>query len=561
VKVDIRWQLLLASICAGLVVAILGFQVQTAGSCTTIVPATGDRLIEGMVGKPRYLNPLLSDDNPVDAQLVDLIFDGLTRYDSEGRLVPALATEWHFSEGGRAVTFHIRESVNWHDGQPLTAADVAFTYGLLQEESFPASQALKSMWQSVVISQTGDLELSFTLPQPYAPFLESTTRGILPAHILQGVHPVDIGGHRYNRAPIGTGPFMVTPGSDWQRTGSLRLSPNPLYWREGAALGGTEYRFYPDSQALAEAYANGNIHALTEIPSADLGTFALLDGLRLFTSGSQTYTQLLFNLGGEADSPLRRLEVRRALAYALDREALIDQTHSGQGLPLEGPFLPSTWAYDPALLTRYGYQPELAAQLLDEAGWRKPDGGSVRLNSNGDSLAIRLLTSADGLSEQMAHFIANAWTELGVSIEIVLEERVGLLSALEQGLFDAALVDVSTARDPDLYDFWSQEAIVRGQNYGGWNNRLASEALESARQVSTIEERRPYYQTFLQHFEADLPALTLFQHAQSFGIADSVHQVEIGPVVHPRDRYQTLSDWFLYYREVPIECPPDVAAG
>lgn len=128
---------------------------------------------------------------------------------------------------------------------------------------------------------------------------------------------------------------------------------------------------------------------------------------------------------------------------------------------------------------------------------------------------------------------------------------------LDEGSFDVALVDINTRGDPDLYDFWSQEAIVRGQNYGQWNNRRASEALEAARQILPRSERATYYESFLRQYAADVPALTLFQYVRTYILRDDVQQAEIGRVWEARDRFAGLSQWFLNFREVAVSCPVD----
>jgi peptide/nickel transport system substrate-binding protein len=128
---------------------------------------------------------------------------------------------------------------------------------------------------------------------------------------------------------------------------------------------------------------------------------------------------------------------------------------------------------------------------------------------------------------------------------------------LTQRQFDVALVDVEPPGDPDLYDFWSQEAIVAGQNFGAWDHRWASEALEAGRQLAAVEERQPYYDAFMRFYDEELPALTLFQHVYTYGISESVNDVEIGPIFSPRDRYETLSQWFLVYRDIAVDCPAD----
>jgi len=150
------------------------------------------------------------------------------------------------------------------------------------------------------------------------------------------------------------------------------------------------------------------------------------------------------------------------------------------------------------------------------------------------------------------------WAEVGVDVQVETAASLTVLrERLAERAFDVALIDVSPLSDPDLYDFWSQEAIIRGQNYAGWNNRRASEALEGARQLWRVDERRPYYDTFLRLFSSDLPALTLYQHIDTYALSPEVNRVEIGEIDHPRERYETFANWFLLYRDVTVSCPPE----
>lgn len=119
---DIRWQLLLALTGLALVLMLLSYQVQSASLCTVSVPASGGTFVEGVVGRPSTLNPLLSDPYPVDREIDNLIFDGLVRYDERGNVVPALAKEWIVSDDGLTITFTLYEDRVWHDGQPVTTA-------------------------------------------------------------------------------------------------------------------------------------------------------------------------------------------------------------------------------------------------------------------------------------------------------------------------------------------------------------------------------------------------------------------------------------------------------
>lgn len=553
---NIRWQLLLAVVCLGLVFALLSFQVQSEGLCTTRVPTAGGSVIEGVVGIPHYLNPLLSDPNPVDRELTSLIFDGLLYYDDSGRLAPALARDWQVSEDGLTVTFSLREDVTWHDGEPFTADDVVFSYSLLQDEAFPATPALRALWQSVTISRDGPATVSFTLREPYSPFLDATTRGILPAHLLAGISPAQIAGHSFNNQPVGTGPFMVPAGENWARTAQLRLVPNPKFWPQGIQLDGVTFRFFPDTDAVIDAYQSGEVQAINDVPSPRVPEVLALEQTRMYTSPSPRYTELLFNLEGH--EAIQAVEVRQALAYGVNRDALIAQAIAGQGLPLEGPYIPSSWAYNPAALSIYTYSPVSATTALDDAGWLAPEAGGTR-QRDGDTglatLSLRLLLPDEAQMRATGANLATQWGEIGVALQLVPLAGDAYSEALAAGDFDVALVEVFAEADPDLYSFWSQEALVRGQNYGHWNSRRASEALEHARQLWDEDERQVYYDAFLGLFSRAVPALTLYQHVDNYAVSEAVNGLEIGRIDQPRDRYETLPAWFLLYRDVSVRCP------
>ncbi len=563
-KFNLRWQILLAVLAFLLVAALLSFQVQSTevavssgNLCMTRVPAAGGVFAEGFVGLPQYLNPLLSDPNPVDRQISSLIFDGLTRYDEKGRLAPVLAESWSVSEDGRTARIRLRQDITWQDGEPFTAEDVVFTYSLMQVDSFPGSDALKNLWQSVTINQVDEFTIDFVLEEPYSPFMEATTRGIMPAHLFDGDTTVNIAAHPFNQNPVGTGPWMVDADQDWSETGRLQLAPNPMAWRQGTEIPTLEFQFYPDEATMLTALQDGRIQAINQINSSTLPTASTIPGIRLFTAESPRYTELLFNMRETAVPLLQSVEGRQALAYALDRQQIINEVLNGQGLLFEGPYLPNNWAYNPNELTQYAQDTAAASTLLDTAGWTMVEGQTTRQNE-GDLLNVRLLTLANEPYNSLAQAIADQWSVVGIRTEIITAHTgTQLREWLTNGEFDVALVDVTPTRDPDLYDFWSQEAMINGQNYGGWNNRRASEALESGRQLWGVAERRPSYDTFLRIFNNELPALSLYQHTYTYVLSDTVNNADIGKITQPRDRYATFANWFLLYKDVSIACPPE----
>ena len=557
--INLRWQLLLAIVGLGLVLALLSFQVQSAGFCSVRVPATGGVFIEGIVGAPQSLNPLLQDGFPVDQELVDLLFDGLTRYDADGVLTPVLAESWSVSDDGLSVTFRLRDDAFWHDGQRVTVADVLFTFGLLQDEAFPGSPALAQLWQEVTISEVAEDEwaVRFTLPTPYSPFLEATTQPLLPAHLLADVPVADLATADFNLAPVGTGPFQVDGSVNWRENGRLRLVPNPLDWRGGIQIAAIEFHFFPDEERLLEAFLAGNVQAINRVNQTTMPTVAAIPDIRLFSAPLPTYSALWFNLRETAVALTRSASGRQALAAALNREELVSVAMNGQGLVFDGPYVPGNWAYNPGIFAARAFDPGTAVTLLETAGWTLGEGQTVR-QREGQPLRLRLIALDTPTAQAVSDTIATPWAEVGVATEITLvTDGAELRQLLADGAYDVALLSFTPPGDPDLYDFWSQEAIVRGQNFTGWNSRRASEALEQGRQIWGMAERRPLYDTFLRFFDQDLPAFTLYQDVYTYALSPAVHQAEIGLISRPRDRYKTLADWFLLFRDVTVACPPE----
>jgi len=159
------------------------------------------------------------------------------------------------------------------------------------------------------------------------------------------------------------------------------------------------------------------------------------------------------------------------------------------------------------------------------------------------------------IHDVVAKSIVEQWSEIGVKTELIKLSDGELPAVLADQEFDVFLIDVQPNGDPDLYDFWSQEAILSGQNFGRWNNRRASEALEVARKLTLPEERKPYYDAFLKHYNEDLPAVTLFQYIKTQGISEDVLDVDIGKVGSPRDRFASFSEWSLLQGEGASVCP------
>jgi peptide/nickel transport system substrate-binding protein len=561
----IRWQILLVLIGVGLLVALLVFVA--LNFTTEWVAGRGGTYVEALAGTPQFINPLLCQTYEADGDLCSLLFNGLTRLDHRGEVVPDLAERWEVAPDGLSYTFHLRQGIRWHDGTPLTAADVVFTVKLLQDPAYPGPPDWGELWRSVEVTQIDAQTVRFDLQEPFAPFLDYTSVGVLPRHVLQGVPAAELPAHTFNLNPIGTGIYQLSEiVTDTGRISHVILSANPFYFDHRPLITRLQFKFFPSYQAAYQAYLDDEVQGVGRIASENLGDARTNPDLQLFTSALPKYSLIYLNHNSETAPFLAEPEVRQALLYAIDRQALVDEVLGGQAIVAHSPVLPESWAYDPAVPT-YEYDPDRAATLLEEAGWRTPNTASrsdidtttpvsstveARVK-DGRSLAFTILVPDDPTKLSVAEEIARQWAQVGVQAAIE-PVAVGLLSEhLVPRNYEAALVDLdfTLAGDPDPYPFWHQtQTEPPGQNYAGYNDREVSEILEEARLTPGREARTELYRRFQQRFAEDVPALLLFHPVYTYGVDRYVYGVNVGPIVRPGDRFLGIADWYVHWRRV-----------
>jgi peptide/nickel transport system substrate-binding protein len=540
----LRWQAVIALLGIALLVALLSY---TAFSFTTVtVPDRGGTFVEGVAGNPQYLNPLLSQNNEVDQELTALLFNGLTRLDERGNVVPDLAETFSLSPDGLTYDFRLRSGLYWHDGVPVSAADVLYTVSAMQSEAFPGVSWLRTLWSTVEATAPDGpdgLAVRFKLKQPLAPFLDYTTIGLLPAHLWEKVPVADMKSSQLNTRPVGTGPFQLSQISATR----AELVPNPRYYGPTPYLQGLTMRFYPDHQSLLPAYDRNEIDGVSWIWPEEVADAAKREDLQLFSAPMSGYTLVYLNQQNPNVPFFKEKAVRQALLYALDRQKLVDTVLNGQGLVAHSPILPGTWANDPTV-KQYSYDPERARQLLDEAGWKDSDGDGVR-DRDGVKLAFVLL----GNDQEMISALSQAWAAIGVEVTPQTVSLPGLTQDfLTPRTFDAALVHWDLPGDPDPYPLWHATQITAGQNYAGWDNRAADEAIEKARALTDSEQRRTFYSQFQQIFAEEVPALLLYHPVYTYGVRSKVQDAQMGPLNSPADRFRDIASWYIVTKRITV---------
>lgn len=553
-----RWQILLTIVGLSLIAGILFLLRQREPEAAGPQPISGGSFIEAEVGTSVRLNPILDYSNQVDRDINALLYSGLLKFDSRAVPQPDLAEGWAISADSTLYTFYIREGAVWHDGTPVSADDVIYTYSKYRDEDYPGPDYLREFWSDISVTKVEDLVVQFDLPEPYAPFLDYLTVGLLPDHLLRGVSAGNLIDHPFNLNPIGTGMFMFD--HFLVDEGSLRgvsLVANENYYFDPPFLQRFDFQFYASDDEAVNALAAGEVQGLYGLSPEHLETILANPALNVHTTPVPELHMVLFNLDEPAAGFLGEKAVRQALMLALNRQNMVDEALDGQAIVAKSLFLTGTWAAeDPP--SAWLFDPDQANALLDENGWEIPAGTSPGseeyLRAKEDqTLEFTLLHPDDAVSEEIALMIQDEWAAVGVRIELQAVDPEELLTErLETGEFQAALViyNFSNTPDPDPYPFWHDAELGTGQNYSSFSDRNISIWLEQARTTPDVIRRAALYKRFLYRFNELLPGLPLFYPVESYAVDTTVQGITIGPLYDPSYRFQEAAEWYLVARSL-----------
>ena len=497
------------------------------------VPDYGGTYIEGTIGPPVTLVPMLAQDDTART-ISALIFNGLTRFSADGTIVPDLATRWEIDPQSRSYIFHLRQDAHWHDGTPLTVDDVLFTYDLLTS---PARN--DPVWSNVRAEREGDWSIRvFLQNNVYIPLLEYVTIGIMPRHLLEGVGADQIIFTPFNLEPVGTGPYRVEEVAE----DFVLLRANEEYFGGSPHIRYLKFKFYPNAKAIITALERGEVEGVSYVPSTEIDRIREITDVAVYSTPLAGYTVLYFNLHR---STFFDRAVRRAIAHAIDREYLADGAQGGMADPLEGPIMPTSWAYTEDV-RRYPYDPARSRALLEQAGWtRGPDGVRVKEDAR---LSLTLLTTDLPGQSELAETIAVQLREVGFAIDVQVNGPSVLLNDfMRTHEFDMALYTwLLNGLDPDPYVTWHSSQIKSGWNFSGFIVPRVDEALQNARNTLDQNERKQMYADFQRAFAEEVPSLMLLSPRYSFAVRTTVRNVTV-PAVLPTvgSRLSEVGSWYI----------------
>lgn len=458
-----------------------------------------NQLVIGSIGDASFLNPVLSQDS-ASSDVNSFIFNGLLKYNEELRLTGDLAESWTVAPGPKPrITFHVRKGIQWHDGQPLTADDVRFTYETIMDEK--TNTVRKSDYELVEKVDVLDAyTVRITYKEPFSPALETWTMGIIPEHLLKGE---DINTAPFNRNPVGTGPFVF---DSWVSDEKIVLTANQDYFEGKPHLDRIVYRIIPETSLSEIEILTGGIDSTGVFPH-QYERLKKNPGLQVYRQPSLGYAYIGYNL----ENPLfKTKKVRQALTCAINREEIVRHVLYGLGHIATGPFPNHLW-YADKTIQAFPYDPEKAKQLLDEAGWKDIDGDGI-LDKDGLPFSFRLITnSGNDIRRDVGVLVQRYLKEIGLDVDLQLYEwSVFLKNFINPRHFDACILGWSLSVDPDAYSIWHSSQIEGGFNFVGYNNPTVDRLLVKGRRTFDIKKRTDIYHTIHRLIHEDQPYTFLY---------------------------------------------------
>lgn len=486
----------------------LGFVALLLTSSAALAQEQGGTVVITTTPEPSTITNALSS-APTTAEVATKIFDGLLEYDMDLNPLPSLAESWEISDDGLQITFKLREGVVWHDGEPFTSADVQFSLMEVVREYHPRGKG--NLGPLTSVDTPDDLTVVLNLEHPYVPLmrgLSSMEAPIVPKHIYEGT---DFRNNPAVNEPIGTGPFRF---AEWNRGSHLRLERNENYWRDGRPyLDNLIFRFIADSATRAAGVESGEIDVATfgTINPVEMRRLEGIDGISIAYGGYEAVAPVMLLELNNAKEPFDDKRVRQAVAYALDRQRIIDTVWYGFGKPAVGPissFVAGSGAFTDEGVLDFTVEDriEIAERLLDEAGYPVGDDG-YRFTITHDPAAF----GEDW--RRMGEVIRQQLAQVNINVELRNRDYPTYVREVHNNYnFDMTSSWYVGMADPTLgvqRNTWSQmiNAEVPFGNVAQYSNPRVDELWESAQTEADPEIRNQHFHELQRILVEDSPLI------------------------------------------------------
>ncbi|MBI5140496.1 MAG: hypothetical protein HZA94_03575 [Candidatus Vogelbacteria bacterium] len=511
---------------------------------SVVVPSLGGNLTEGVIGIPKFINPLLAVTD-ADRDLTALIYSGLLRVGPDGEYIPDIADSYEISADGLSYTFRIRKNATWHDGKPVTSDDVEFTIDRARDPNLKSPK--RAGLEGVIVEKIDNKTVKLSLKQRYSSFLENVLLGILPKHIWENVDETAFSYNENNLSPIGSGPYKISKIQIKSGAGGVPdyydLIPFRNFTLGQPKIANIRIRFYQNETALLGAFANGEIEAINSVPAENV--FKLTEeGKKILHTVLPRVFAVFLNQGHS--KALKDASVRQALNLSLNKQEIVNKVLFGYGVKLDGP-IPKTISTDTATST---VNMEQAKSILKKGGWKFNSKKSQWEKGSGKNLitlSFTIATTDVPELKQAASLIQADWQKLGAKVTL----QTYNISDLSQKVirprqYDALFFGEVIGRDPDLFSFWhSSQRNDPGSNISMYANVKVDKILESARGETDLDKKMNDYTELEKEIAKDNPAIFIYAPYFNYAVPTKIQNMELPTINVPSDRFFGAYNWYI----------------
>jgi peptide/nickel transport system substrate-binding protein len=519
------------------VLAVLGGAVAVA--CGPRDPdGSGGTVVVGLRSDFGGFNPVTSSAG-YDIELMNYaLFTPLVQYDENLEIRPYLAESWQIQED-TAIVFQLRQDVYWHDGEPVTAHDVEFTFNLAKTPE--AASLLGSAFLGEVESARviDDYTVVFRFTRPHAQALDDFWWAPAPRHLLLDIAPAELRNAEFNRRPVGSGPFRF---GAWRANEQLTIVRNadfPDGLGGPAAAERVVFRVIPEASTMLTEVLTGRIHMNMPLPPDQVGQVRSTADTDLLSYPGRTVYYLGWN---NARPPFDDVLVRRGLAHAINRKEIVDALLHGEGTVATSTIPPWNRLYPD--IQPLAYDLDQAGRLLDQAGWTVRAGDGMRQNAAGARLTFTLLSSDDPLRRAVVEVLQSQLRRVGADVQVRVMEFQTMLQSHRDRDFDAVftnwvLDNFKVASAPLSLLHSSQADIAQSANRSGVRDPRLDAAIERGARATDEGEQRAAWREFTQLLQQEQPITFMFWLNDLAVARSNVYGVEMDP----RGQLRSIAEW------------------
>ncbi len=444
---------------------------------------SGEKIVVGVELEPDRINPLYDEDHDPTLQLV---FSGLTNHDEHNKIIPELAKEWKVSEDGLEYTFILRDDVFWHDGVKFGVDDVIFTIKSAMDKKLNAP-AISNYENVKSVEKLNENSLKVTLKEPFPPFLDALSFGMIPKHILENK---DISKDKFNSNPVGTGPYKV---SKWKKGEFIEFVANNNFYKNTPKIKNVFLKIIPDAKTRFLQLKSGDID-VAMIDSSFVNLLQNDEKIKILRFKSADYRALMFNFKNEI---FKDQNVRIALNYFINKDEIVKNVLHDYGFKINNPLALFKFAKNSKFV--YEYNPKKGDEILKKSGWNKNKKGIYE--KNGKTLSFDIYSfNSDPLRVTLANVISNEFNKFGINTKAYAKPK----TAFRINEVDSFMIGWGSPFDADFHtyrifgSFNDIDINENGWNYNHYADKDVDATLKKARNTQNKAKREEAYKEFLE---------------------------------------------------------------